>query len=88
VAQGRSAQIQIRVTTVLLVLLALAFFALAVYYVVTPAGSLLSFLPGHDAGSTHHHVKHGIVAAALGLLALIGAWFTTAQRKDRSTKAD
>lgn len=49
----------------------------AVGYRVETAGALPSFLPGHEAGSTTHHVAHGIAAAvvALGLFAF--AWFTT-----------
>lgn len=30
----------------------------AVVYFVEPAGSLPSVLPGHEAGSAHHHIKH------------------------------
>jgi hypothetical protein len=33
-------------------------------------------MPGHQVGSPHHHDKHGIVAAALGVVVLIAAWFT------------
>ena len=35
------------------------------------------FFPGHEAGSTHHHVKHGIAALLLGLGAFVFAWFQT-----------
>ena len=34
----------------------------AIVYWVEPASSLPGFFPGHDAGSDHHHVKHGIAA--------------------------
>jgi hypothetical protein len=50
---------------------------LAVVYWVSTADALPSFIPGHEAGSSHHHVKHGIAAALLGLGALIFAWFQT-----------
>jgi hypothetical protein len=50
---------------------------IAVVYFVEPAKSLPSFFPGHESGSTHHHVKHGIAALALGLAALAFAWFQT-----------
>jgi hypothetical protein len=74
---------QVRPATVLLVILGVALLALAVYYFVTPAGSLPSILPGHQAGSAHHHTKHGLAVAALAILAWVGAWFTTnpAQRR-------
>jgi hypothetical protein len=57
--------------------LGLLLLALAVLYVVDPAGSLPGFIPGHEAGSTHHHVKHGIAAGLLGAACLVLAWFQT-----------
>ena len=49
----------------------------AVVYFVTPANALPALLPGHEAGSTHHHVKHGLAFLALAAVAAVGAWFTT-----------
>ena len=46
----------------LAVVLGVALIVIAVIYWVEPAGSLPSFFPGHEAGSSHHHVKHGIAA--------------------------
>ena len=37
--------------------------------------------PGHQAGSGHHHTKHGIAALLLGLGAFVLAWFQTGPRK-------
>ena len=51
--------------------------ALAVVYWALSAGSLPSFLPGHAAGSGHHHIKHGIAAFLLGVACLVYAWFQT-----------
>jgi hypothetical protein len=51
--------------------------ALAIYYWAEPAHSLPSWLPGHEAGSNHHHVKHGIAAFLVGLACLAYAWFQT-----------
>jgi hypothetical protein len=59
------------------VVLGLAFLALALLYFVDTADALPSFIPGHEAGSSHHHIKHGIAAAILGIGALIFAWFQT-----------
>ena len=59
------------------VVLGIALVALAVVYVADPAKSLPSFIPGHQAGSSHHHVKHGIAALALGLGCFVIAWFQT-----------
>ena len=57
------------------VVLGLALLALAVLYFVDTASALPSFLPGHEAGSSHHHVKHGIAAAILALGCFTFAWF-------------
>jgi hypothetical protein len=59
------------------VLIGLVLLALAVLYWVDSASALPSFIPGHEAGSGHHHVKHGIAAALLGIGCLIFAWFQT-----------
>ena len=49
----------------------------SIVYFAEPAKSLPSFFPGHQAGSGHHHTKHGIAAlvVALGLFAF--AWFAS-----------
>jgi hypothetical protein len=57
------------------VILGVALLALAVLYWVEPAHSLPSFIPGHEAGSNHHHVKHGLAAAFLAAGAFVFAWF-------------
>ena len=57
------------------VILGIALLALAVVYWVEPAHSLPSFIPGHEAGSDHHHVKHGLAAAFLAAGAFVFAWF-------------
>jgi hypothetical protein len=62
--------------------LGVALVVIAVVYWVEPAGSLPSFFPGHEAGSDHHHVKHGIAAFLLGVVLLVFAWFQTG--KDRA----
>ena len=57
------------------VILGLALLVVAVVYFVDSASALPSFFPGHSAGSSHHHVKHGIAAAVVGVGCLIFAWF-------------
>ena len=54
---------------------------LAIVYWALPAKSLPSLLPGHEAGSNHHHVKHGIAAFLLGLACFAYAWFQTGPRR-------
>ena len=58
---------------------------IGVVYWVEPAKSLPGFFPGHEAGSTHHHVKHGIAAFLLGLACLVFAWFQTGGPRARTT---
>ena len=53
---------------------------IAIVYFAEPAKSLPGFFPGHQAGSSHHHVKHGIAALLLGLGAFVLAWFQTGPR--------
>jgi hypothetical protein len=55
----------------------LVLITLACVYWAEPASSLPSWLPGHESGSGHHHVKHGIAAFLLGVALLVYAWFQT-----------
>lgn len=57
------------------VLLGIVLLVVAVIYWVEPAGSLPSFFPGHEAGSSHHHAKHGIAAFVVALACFVFAWF-------------
>jgi hypothetical protein len=59
------------------VVVGLLLIVVAVVYFVDSADALPSFFPGHQAGSSHHHIKHGIAALCLGAGALILAWFQT-----------
>ena len=69
---------------VLAVVLGVVLIVIAIVYWVEPAGSLPSFFPGHEAGSSHHHVKHGIAAFLVGLACLAFAWFNTGPKKKRT----
>lgn len=68
----------VRPATIGLIVLGLVFVALAVVYFTQSAANLPHFFPGHSAGVTRHHTKHGIALLVLAALAWIGAWFTTA----------
>ena len=57
------------------VLLGILLLALAVLYWVDSADALPSFIPGHEDGSSHHHIKHGLAAAILALGCFAFAWF-------------
>jgi len=58
---------------------------LAFVYWIEPAGSLPSWMPGHEAGSGHHHVKHGIAALLVGLALLVFAWFQTGKKNTHAS---
>ena len=62
----------------------LALIAIAVVYWAEPAKSLPSFFPGHQAGSGHHHTKHGIAAFLVGLAVLAFAWFQSGSKPKRA----
>ena len=68
--------------------LGVALIIVAFVYWIDPAKSLPSFFPGHEAGSNHHHIKHGIASFLVGVAALVYAWFQTGprtrERADRS----
>ena len=59
------------------VVIGIALIVVAAVYWAEPAKSLPSFFPGHEKGSNHHHVKHGIAAFLVGLAFLALAWFQT-----------
>jgi uncharacterized RDD family membrane protein YckC len=62
-------------------ILGIALIVLAFVYWIEPAKSLPSFLPGHESGSGHHHVKHGIASLLVGLALLVFAWFQSGPRR-------
>ncbi len=66
-----------KLLAVLAILLGIALIAIAIVYWAEPARSLPSFFPGHQAGSGHHHTKHGIASFLVGLACLVFAWFNT-----------
>jgi hypothetical protein len=65
----------------LAIVLGIVLIVVAVVYWVEPARSLPSFFPGHEAGSKHHHVKHGIASCLVGLACFVFAWFNTGPKK-------
>ena len=63
------------------IVLGIALIVVGIVYFAEPAKSLPSFFPGHEAGSAHHHVKHGIAAVLVGLACFAFAWFNTGPKK-------
>jgi hypothetical protein len=70
-----------RIIVVLAVLLGIVLLVVAGIYFADKAESLPSFFPGHQAGSTTHHVKHGIAAIVVALALFAFAWFASGPRK-------
>ena len=77
-----------KLLVILAVVLGIALMIVAVVYWAEPAGSLPSFFPGHEAGSSHHHVKHGIAAFLLGLACFAFAWFNSGPKKGADQAPD
>ncbi len=74
-----------RVGALILAIVGILLVILAVIYLVTAAGSLPSFIPGHIQGSTGHHPLRAGVSLVVGLVLLGGAWWLGfAGRKARS----
>jgi hypothetical protein len=76
-----------RLLVVLAVIVGIALIAIAIVYWAEPAKSLPGFFPGHQAGSGHHHVKHGIAAFFVGVAALVFAWFQTGPKRSAAPPA-
>jgi len=59
----------------ILSLLGVVLLVVAAVYFLLPADQLPGFFPGYEAGVTHTHTKHGIVAGVVGLVLLAaGIW--------------
>jgi hypothetical protein len=70
-----------RLLVVLAVVAGIALIVVAFVYWAEPAKSLPGFFPGHQGGSNHHHVKHGIAAFLVGLACLAFAWFRSGPKR-------
>jgi len=70
-----------RPLTGVLIVVGVVLVVIAIVYFTTTATDLPGFFPGHQAGSTRHHTKHGIAVLGLAALCFVGAWFTTAPAK-------
>jgi hypothetical protein len=58
-----------------LTLLGVVLLVIAAVYFLLPADQLPSFMPGHEAGVTRIHTRHGMIAAVAGLVLIAaGAW--------------
>jgi hypothetical protein len=73
-------------SVVLLIIVGFAFLGLAVYYFVTPASSLLHFLPGYQMGVSKIHTKHGIAMVALAVASWLGAWMLSGSKSSTTER--
>lgn len=51
--------------------LAIVCAVVAVMYYVMPGGSLPTFMPGYNAGSTHIHTMHAVAAVTASVIFLL-----------------
>ena len=59
----------------ILTLLGVVLLVIAGVYFLVPADQLPGFFPGHEAGVTRMHYKHGIAAGVAGVVLLAaGIW--------------
>jgi drug/metabolite transporter (DMT)-like permease len=59
----------------ILTVLGVILLVVAGVYFLVPADQLPGFFPGHEAGVTHIHTKHGIVAGVAGIVLLAAGMF-------------
>jgi hypothetical protein len=62
-----------------LTVLGVVLLVVAAVYFLMPADQLPGFFPGHMAGDSHVHTKHGLVAGVVGLV-LLGAGVLVGRR--------
>jgi amino acid permease len=75
------------IAAIVLAIIAILCIIAGVIYVTTAAKSLPSFLPGHIANSSGHHPIRAVIALIVGVILLVGAWFTFAYKGKESAPA-
>jgi hypothetical protein len=65
---------------VVLGIIAVVFIVVGIIYLIEPAKSLPSFIPGHIAGSTGHHPLKATGSLVVGIVFAVGAWFALAYK--------
>ncbi len=59
----------------ILTVLGVVLLVIAGVYFLVPADQLPGFLPGHEAGETRVHVKHGVASGVVGVVLIAaGIW--------------
>lgn len=62
------------------VVVGLLFLILAVYYWLTPANALPTFLPGYAPDAAKIHYTHGLASLVIGAACLVFAWFQSGRK--------
>jgi hypothetical protein len=60
---------------IIITLLGVVLLIVAGLYFLLPADQLPGFLPGHEAGVSRIHTKHGLVAGIAGIVLLGTGWW-------------
>ncbi len=60
---------------IIITILGVVLLIVAGVYFLLPADQLPVFFPGHEAGLTHVHTKHGMVAGVAGVVLLATGWW-------------
>lgn len=68
------------IVVIILGVVGVLFLVVAFIYFTKPAEMLPSFFPGHQAGLTKIHYKHGIGALILSVGSFILAWFQSGKK--------
>ena len=66
-----------KITMAVAAVIGLLLLAVAALYFTQSADALPGFLPGHEAGVTGRHTKHGVLALALAVVCFVVAWFSS-----------
>ena len=77
------------ILAVILGIIALLFIVVAIIYLIEPAKSLPSVIPGHIDNSTGHHPLRIAGSLVIGIIFAVGAWFALAYKpKPQATAQD
>jgi preprotein translocase subunit SecY len=68
------------ILAVILGIVALVFIVVAIIYLIEPAKSLPSVVPGHIDNSTGHHPLRVAGSLIIGIIFAVGAWFALAYK--------
>ena len=68
------------ILAVILGIIALIFIVVAIIYLIEPAKSVPSFIPGHIKGSSGHHPLKATGSLVVGIVFAVGAWFALAYK--------